>query len=303
MTHEIGENRPDLIHAGPVTDVAYTVAGLWDGPMIAGSWGFDLMDEVDQSETQRDHAAEVMRRADVVLVDNDGPARRAVELGAAAGALVQLPWGVDLAYFSPGCSNLRSTLGWDDKRIVVSTRRHEAIYRVDVIVRAFVKVANEYQDLRLLVVGGGSLSSDLWAVVERVGLVNRVVFMGESNTEIVRDAYRAADLYVSASAVDGTSVSLLEAMACGAPVCVSAIEGNSQWITEASGLKFVLDDIDDLARRLADVGKMDGGIDVRSERRAQEALRMVQKFADWSRSPAQLIFAAELAIERHGSAS
>jgi glycosyltransferase involved in cell wall biosynthesis len=37
---------------------------------------------------------------------------------------------------------------------------------------------------------------------------------------------------VSASEVDGTSVTLLQAMACGTPVVVSDIDGNRGWVTE-----------------------------------------------------------------------
>ena len=43
---------------------------------------------------------------------------------------------------------------------------------------------------------------------------------------------RAADVYVSTSRSDSTSVSLLEAMACGIPPVVTDIPANREWITE-----------------------------------------------------------------------
>jgi glycosyltransferase involved in cell wall biosynthesis len=38
-------------------------------------------------------------------------------------------------------------------------------------------------------------------------------------------------LYISASHSDGTSISLLEAFACGIPAIVSDIPGNQEWVT------------------------------------------------------------------------
>jgi glycosyltransferase involved in cell wall biosynthesis len=44
-----------------------------------------------------------------------------------------------------------------------------------------------------------------------------------------------ADLYLSASLSDSTSVSLLEAMASGAVPVVSDIEGNREWVRDGEG--------------------------------------------------------------------
>ena len=58
--------------------------------------------------------------------------------------------------------------------------------------------------------------------------------------------YRSADLYLSASHSDGSSVSLMEALACGRPVLVSDIPGNREWI-ENSPAGWLFPDGDDAA--------------------------------------------------------
>jgi glycosyltransferase involved in cell wall biosynthesis len=44
------------------------------------------------------------------------------------------------------------------------------------------------------------------------------------------DYYHAADLYLTASHSDGSSVTLMEALACGLPAAVSDIAGNVEWV-------------------------------------------------------------------------
>ena len=60
--------------------------------------------------------------------------------------------------------------------------------------------------------------------------------------------YRSADLYLSASHSDGSSVSLMEALACGRPVLVSDIPGNREWLENSpAGWLFTDGDEDALA--------------------------------------------------------
>ena len=57
-----------------------------------------------------------------------------------------------------------------------------------------------------------------------------------------------ADLYISASHVDGSSVSLMEALACGLPCVVSDIPANKEWVTDGvNGWIFPDGDVDALA--------------------------------------------------------
>ena len=44
--------------------------------------------------------------------------------------------------------------------------------------------------------------------------------------------FRAADTYISCAQSDGTSVSLLEAMATGLPLIVTDIPSNREWVVE-----------------------------------------------------------------------
>ncbi|TBN55967.1 glycosyltransferase [Glaciihabitans arcticus] len=274
---------PDVVHAGPLTDVARTVRDVWQGPLIAMSWGFDLMDEVDNSGEALEAARYVIQSADLLVVDNNAPRDRALELGATAEQIVQFPWGVDLSFWAPGDSPVREQLGWgDDAFLVLCTRSHEAMYGVEVLAEAFTLAAAVEPRLHLVLVGSGSETENLAALVAPVS--ERVAFLGRLDQKALRDAHRAADLYVSSSFVDGTSISLLEAMACGTPACVSAIPGNAEWIDESTGLSFASGD----ASALADLLVSAASDPTRLATLAEAATRRVHDRADWDVTAARL---------------
>jgi glycosyltransferase involved in cell wall biosynthesis len=155
----------------------------------------------------------------------------AQELGMPKERIIQFPWGVDLDHFSPGSgSDLRQALGWEDAIILLSTRNWERIYGVDHICRAFIHAASNNEKLRLIMLGDGSLRNRIGQLFQQAGLEHHVHLGGYVSYDELPKFYRAADLYISASHVDGSSISLLEAMACGIPAIVSKIPGNQEWV-------------------------------------------------------------------------
>ena len=292
LRRAIADAGPDVIQAGPLSDVAPAVAEAWDGPLIAVSWGFDLMDEA-KDPAVRDRITAALARADHILVDNDGPQRVALTLGAAPDRITKIPWGVDLATFRPGPSGLRSDLGWTSNDfVVVSTRRHEPIYDVETTARGFAAAAATIPRLRGLFCGGGTRTRGLQRILQAAGVQDRCRFLGEVPPGRLPEIYRAADVYVSSSLVDGSSVSLLEAMACGVPVCVSAIEGNTEWIAAGRGESFPVGDPTELADALRRLEQNPG----HAARMARDALAHVRAQADWSTAGERLLAVARRAI-------
>ncbi len=83
------------------------------------------------------------------------------------------------------------------------------------------------------------------------GVDEYVTFGGQiSQTDLPR-WYHMADLYISPSHVDGSSVSLMEALACGLPCLVSDIPANKEWVFEnENGWLFRDGDADHLAEKI-----------------------------------------------------
>jgi len=133
--------------------------------------------------------------------------------GVPADNVAVIPNGVDIDKYAPGVSDFRESL--EASAIVGYLGRVDPEKNVDILVRAFQDI-DAPEDVKLVVVGSGSEKRRL---DRRYGSA-RVVFTGQVMDEAKRIAMlRAMDIFVLPSMVEGLSLSLLEAMACGvAPV-------------------------------------------------------------------------------------
>jgi L-malate glycosyltransferase len=95
-----------------------------------------------------------------------------------------------------------------------------------------------------------------------------------------------ADIYISPSHVDGSSVTLMEALASGLPCLVSDIPGNREWVEEGvNGWLFRDGDVDDLAEKILNAIKSR-----RSWGRIGKAARKTaEERADWRKNFGKLL--------------
>ncbi len=295
----IREVQPDLIHAGPVHSTAFLAAAAGFQPLVTMSLGSDLLYEAERSALVRWAAAYTLERTTVFTGDCLTVREKAVELGFPAERCVLFPWGVDLERFtSASYADIREWLGWRDKFVIISMRAWEPVYGVDVLVRGFARAARQIPDLRLLLLGGGSQERLLQNILRKNKVLNRVQFAGQISQNDLPDYYRSADLYVSASHSDGSSVSLMEALASGLPVIVSDIPGNCEWITPGEqgwlfpdgGEKALANCILQAYQQRSQLPEMGAA-----------ARRLAEQRADWPRNFQKLLEAYQLALDLHSS--
>lgn len=274
--------QPDMVQAGPVQACAYlaSLAGLH--PLTAVSWGSDLLNEAGASAQMQAVTREALAAADALVGDCSVVANAAVQYGFPPGRIVTFPWGVDLGEYRPaGRSELRSELGWGQNLVFISTRNFEPLLGVDVLARGFALAARSQPDLRLLLLGSGSMEDDIRQILFEAGVLDKVFFTGRAAEPDMPDLYHSADVYVSATHSDGSSVSLMQALACGLPVVVSDIPGNREWITPGlQGWLFRDGSAGDLAAKLLTAAS------ARQDFRQMgaSARRLAEERADWSRN-------------------
>lgn len=243
----IREIQPDLIHAGPIQNCAFLVALSGFRHLLAMSWGYDLVMDADKSAWMRWVTRYTLQRSAFFACDANVTREKAVAFGMNPENTIVFPWGVDLEHF-----NLKTFKRSNARTFTLfCSRTWEPIYGVDVLARAFVKVAAQNPHVNLILLGGGSQGAHIRQILMNGGVMERVHFGGQVSQRDLPRWYHMADLYISPSHVDGTSVTLLEALASGLPCLVSDIPGNREWIEEGvNGWLFRDGDAADLAEKI-----------------------------------------------------
>jgi glycosyltransferase involved in cell wall biosynthesis len=284
--------RPDVVHAGPVQQSALVTAIAGVRPLVTMSWGSDLLMGA-RGGPGKWAARFALARSTLFLCDCQTVSRAAQGLGMPEDRIVVFPWGVDLRRFSPGRStDLRRRLGWQTSTVLLSARAWEPLYGVDVLLEAFIQAAVHRPELRLLLLGDGSLRQQFLARIAEARMQNRIHLEGRVDENTLPDHFHSADLYVSASHSDGSSVTLLQAMACGLPVIASDIPANGEWVNDSTGWLFRDGDAANLAVTILSAA---GPPEVRRAR-GREARKVAQARADWERNTSILVDAYRLAL-------
>lgn len=173
----------------------------------------------------------VVACSDVLVANADEERRQLIELyGADPDRIEIVAPGVDRALFSPGSSiGARDAIGYDGGPLVLFVGRIQPLKGVDIAVEALAQLS--VSDASLMIVGGASGRegeeevSRIRALIARLGLENRVLFVEPQPHYALSTYYRAADVLVMPSRSESFGLVALEAAACGIPVVAAAVGG------------------------------------------------------------------------------
>ena len=99
-----------------------------------------------------------------------------------------------------------------------------------------ILIAKNY-DLQLRIAGDGPSKGRLQDLANRLGVADRISFLGNLSEQEVARELSASDLFVLSSLAEGLPVSAMEAMAVGVPVIATNIAGTSELVDHGkSGL-------------------------------------------------------------------
>jgi len=195
-----------------------------------------------------------MARASAFQATSRRIADALVEQGFDPAKVLLLPNAVDVARFARAAADpqLRETMRGGRTLVGIFVGRLEGEKGLDILVDAWAQAFGTREDVRLLLVGDGSLRESLRTRARALGLAEQVVFAGA--TDRVEDYLAAADFALLTSRFEGLSNSLLEYMSAGLPVVGSRISGNEDWIVEGdTGWLFEPGDVGALSRVLREV--------------------------------------------------
>lgn len=275
--------RPDLVNGNWITRLSGFYCAVANfHPLLATAWGSDILIEAKESRILRAFARFTLRVADAVIIDSEVQRRAVLELGCKSSKVYCFPWGIDLDKFRPNRS-LRNPFepGRNQTKVVVSTRMHSAVYGVEYLIRAIPPIISKVKEARFLIVGDGPLFEYHKKLARELGVNDQVKFLGRVRNDLIPTVLNSGDLYVSTSFSDGTSASLLEAMACGLPVVATRIPANEEWIEPGeNGFLVSPGNSSELAEFISAILQDDR---LRMAMRAQN-LKLAKERADWKKN-------------------
>ena len=282
--------QPDLVHAGPIQTCAFIAVLTGFRPILTMSWGFDLMEYIHRGKWWQWVTSYVLKRSTYFTSDAMVTRDRAVTYGMNPDRTIVFPWGVDLEHFAPSTVHHSSSEAFT----LFCNRAWEPRYGIDVLAKAFVKVAGANPNVRLMLLGSGSQGGRIRQILLNGGVLDRVTFGGQvSQIELPR-WYHWADVYISPSHVDGSSVSLMEALACGLPCLVSDIPANQEWVTEGeNGWLYPDGNADALAAKILQAAVQRNTL----PEIGQAARSVAEARADWRKNSEKLMQAYKQALQ------
>jgi len=227
LTRSLKQLRPDIVHASltlsPLDFLLPEICEELNIPLVATFHPpFDGKRRNLKSGTQLftyQLYAPFLAHYDRVIIFSQLQRNFLERLGVPSQKLAVIPNGVDVQKYSPGSSNFKSQL--KAQRLFVYQGRISTEKNVEALLKAW-KQCELGESSKLVIVGNGSL----WAsLMPFYGEEHGIIWLGFVADEQRRiDILRAADVFILPSLLEGLSLSLLEAMACGV-ACVATDAG------------------------------------------------------------------------------
>jgi glycosyltransferase involved in cell wall biosynthesis len=136
--------------------------------------------------------------------------------------------------------------------VFVWVGRHEAVKDPLLATRAFVRlreIATRPERMRLIMLGSGSLESEVRAILDAAGASGAAWLPGARDD--VAALLNASDVYLMSSLNEGISNTILEAMASQLPVIATEVGGNPELVVDSvCGFLTPAGDVERLARAM-----------------------------------------------------
>jgi PEP-CTERM/exosortase A-associated glycosyltransferase len=296
--------QPDVLHAH--SPVLNALPALWVGrkhriPVVyemRASWEDAAVDHGSTREGSTRYRLSraletfALKRVQAITTICEGLRQDIVARGIDPRQVTVIPNAVDVGAFTFGAAPdpaLRTRLGLDGAEVLGFAGSFYGYEGLDLLLDAAARLVPERPGLRVLLVGGGPQEQALRAQAERLGITDRVIFVGRVPHAEVRRYYELIDVLAyprhSIRLTEiVTPLKPLEAMAQGRIFVASDVGGHRELIRNGdTGFLFPAGDAAALAATLRDVLARRSEWDAMRRR----ARTFVESERTWARSVAR----------------
>jgi glycosyltransferase involved in cell wall biosynthesis len=274
--------KPDIVHLHVQHHYA-PVVYFSRIPYILHSWGLEVLGLYYMSSFRRVLAKQAAMKTDKIIVDAECMKKIWTSMGISEKKVEVIPFGVDTNLFNPNTNgkHVRKRLGIRKNDItIISTRPFFVHYNIECLMKAIPIIARKHENVIFIIKGRGPLEGKIRKLVKKLQVDQHVRFTSPVPYNEMPQYLAAANIYVSTSFIDSTSVSLLEAMACGLPPITTDITGNREWIkNKINGFLYRPKDHKALAENIVRLIENEG----LRRQFGERCLREVEKRATWEK--------------------
>jgi len=248
------KNRCNLIHVHWAIPTG--LIGVWAGkllkkPVVVTIHGSDFRMATERSSFLTKIFLYVCQRTKQIMCVSELQKKKIEEMGIWKEKMLTFPMGIDKSFLEAGRNRTERLKG--RLHTVLSNRNLLPLYNVSLLIRAIPTVLKEEPLTKFIIAGDGQEKEALSEEAKNLKVSSFVEFLGRVPHEKMADLLAQAEVYVSTSLYDGTSVSLLEAMGSGAFPIVADIPANREWITNGqNGFLVPVKEEEYLASRIID---------------------------------------------------
>jgi glycosyltransferase involved in cell wall biosynthesis len=226
-------HRCELIHvhwAIPTGLIGALTGALLGKPLIVTIHGSDFRLAMGRSLLLKKIFLYVCKKARHLHCVSGVMRKEIAGVGIDERKISTFPMGVDESFLGVGRDQRRNPN--HQCFTILSNRNLLPIYNVSLLIRAIPIVLKGEPRVKFLIAGGGPERENLEREAKDLNVGDFVQFLGRIPHEKMPNLLAQADIYVSTSLHDGTSVSLLEALGSGAFPVVTDIPSNREWISD-----------------------------------------------------------------------
>jgi len=185
----------------------------------------------------------LLRDATKVIALNQMEAQQYEYMGVHEEKIVIIPNGINLSEYTdlPSIGSFKKKFNVsEDVKIVLCLGRIHWIKGIDILVKAFKDVVEEFEGIRLVIVGpDDGYLSEIKVLIRALKMEDDVLLIGPLYGRDKLEAFVNAEIYVLPSRYEAFGISVLEAYSCGIPVIASRVEGLSYLVIDSvTGLLF-----------------------------------------------------------------
>ncbi len=236
LTQALQDWQPDVVHASlPISAMDFNL------PEICHKLGIPLVSTFHNAFDRRPSFfsgtsyltyqlyAQQMADSDRVIIFSNLQKQLLMRVGVSEERIAIVPNAIDTERFSPGPSAFRQR--YPDKLIMTYMGRIAPEKGLDELLKVFMRLA--LPQTQLVMVGDGSQKQLLQSLYSEVPNLVWTGFLGEAER---LDVLRGSDIFILPSQVEGLSIALLEAMACGLATVATDVGSDGEVLEQGAGV-------------------------------------------------------------------